>query len=174
MKCPLLQSSQPESEALQLAHYQEWPSNLSPEVFVESTGDHAALEESDDPALVALGDLEVQVLPPVSQLASFQRLHVEVGPLNLKGKFHQINCALHVWVSPYTVRGSNLRLLQTAVSSRPLLYRPQRQQSSSLVPFVLPACLLRPTRKEATRCLTTSYLQDTAAAPTAWELNRPL
>ena len=44
--------------------------NLAPEVLVEGTGYHAALEEDRDPLRVALGDLEVEVVPPVLELGS--------------------------------------------------------------------------------------------------------
>ena len=59
--------------------------DLCPEVLVEGASNHAPLKEDECPLLVALGNLKVKVLPPVSQLCSFQWLHMEVGTFDLKG-----------------------------------------------------------------------------------------
>lgn len=60
-----------------------YPAHLDPELLVEGAGDEAALEQDDAALLRARGHLEVQVLAPVPQLSPLQRLHVEVGTLDL-------------------------------------------------------------------------------------------
>ena len=63
---------------------ESWCTYLQPVLLVESTGDHAALEQHPDAFGVALFDLKIQVGLPVLQLSLLQRLHVEVRALDLE------------------------------------------------------------------------------------------
>lgn len=54
-----------------------------PELLVERAGDEAALVQHQRPLEGAVGLLPLQVRLPVLELASLQRLHVEVRTLNL-------------------------------------------------------------------------------------------
>lgn len=57
--------------------------HFDPELLVEGAGDDAALKEHDGTLMRAMGHFKVQVVAPVPQLGSLQRLHMEVGPLDL-------------------------------------------------------------------------------------------